>query len=69
MIMQVWALAVSSDESTIVSGAADSVVTFWQDYTEEQQVEKETQRAELVQKYVSPSIHPYRFRASFVPYV
>ncbi|KAI0756479.1 WD40 repeat-like protein [Daedaleopsis nitida] len=47
---KVWALAVSSDESYIVSGAADSVVTFWQDCTEEQQVEKESQRAELVQK-------------------
>ncbi|KAI0334408.1 U3 small nucleolar RNA-associated protein [Cubamyces sp. BRFM 1775] len=47
---KVWALAVSSDESTIVSGAADSVVTFWQDCTEEQQVEKETQRAKLVEK-------------------
>ena len=48
--LQVWALAVSSDESTIVSGAADSVVTFWQDCTEEQQAEKDSQRAELVQK-------------------
>ncbi|KAI8981146.1 U3 small nucleolar RNA-associated protein [Trametes punicea] len=47
---KVWALAVSSDESTIVSGAADSVVTFWQDCTEEQQVERETQRAKLVEK-------------------
>ncbi|KAI0718943.1 U3 small nucleolar RNA-associated protein [Cerioporus squamosus] len=47
---KVWALAVSSDESTIVSGAADSVVTFWQDCTEEQEVEKETQRAQLVEK-------------------
>ncbi|KAI0363630.1 U3 small nucleolar RNA-associated protein [Pilatotrama ljubarskyi] len=47
---KVWALAVSSDESTIVSGAADSVVTFWQDCTEEQQIEKETQRAKLVEK-------------------
>ncbi|EMD32645.1 hypothetical protein CERSUDRAFT_143697 [Gelatoporia subvermispora B] len=47
---KVWALAVSSDESTIVSGAADSVVTFWEDCTEEQEVEKETKRAELVSK-------------------
>ncbi|KAH9951002.1 WD40 repeat-like protein [Amylocystis lapponica] len=47
---KVWALAVSSDESIIVSGAADSVVTFWQDCTEEQEVEKETKRAEMVLK-------------------
>ncbi|TFY59355.1 hypothetical protein EVJ58_g5826, partial [Rhodofomes roseus] len=47
---KVWALAVSQDESMIVSGAADSVVTFWQDCTEEQELEKESKRAELVQK-------------------
>jgi U3 small nucleolar RNA-associated protein 13 len=44
----VWALAVSSDESTIVSGAADSVVTFWEDCTEEQEHQKEAKRSELV---------------------
>ena len=43
----------SSDERTIVSGAADSVVTFWEDCTEEQQQEKETKRAEMVLKFVS----------------
>ncbi|TCD63181.1 U3 small nucleolar RNA-associated protein 13 [Steccherinum ochraceum] len=47
---KVWALAVSSDERTIVSGAADSVVTFWEDCTEEQEVEKENKRTELVLK-------------------
>ncbi|KAI0931517.1 hypothetical protein AcW1_001095 [Taiwanofungus camphoratus] len=61
---KVWALAVSTDESTIVSGAADSVVTFWEDCTEEQEMEKETKRAEMVQKeqdflnYLS--LHDYR---------
>ena len=45
-----WALAVSTDEQTIVSGAADSVVTFWEDCTEEQEEEKESKRADLVQK-------------------
>ena len=49
---QIWALAVSSDERTIVSGAADSVVTFWEDCTEEQELEKEAKRADLVSKYV-----------------
>ena len=47
---KVWALAVSTDEQTVVSGAADSVVTFWEDCTEEQAQEKENQRAELVLK-------------------
>ncbi|CCM03751.1 uncharacterized protein FIBRA_05897 [Fibroporia radiculosa] len=47
---KVWALAISRDESTIVSGAADSVVTFWKDCTEEQEIEKETQRVDMVQK-------------------
>jgi U3 small nucleolar RNA-associated protein 13 len=46
----VWALAVSSDERTIVSGAADSMVTFWEDCTEEQEREKETKRADMVLK-------------------
>jgi U3 small nucleolar RNA-associated protein 13 len=48
--MQVWALAVSRDEKTIVSGAADSVVTFWEDCTEQQEEEKESKRTEMVQK-------------------
>ncbi|KAF7337479.1 U3 small nucleolar RNA-associated protein [Mycena sanguinolenta] len=47
---KVWALAVSHDERTVVSAAADSVVTFWQDCTEEQEEEKETKRADLVLK-------------------
>jgi U3 small nucleolar RNA-associated protein 13 len=46
----VWALAVSADERIIVSGAADSVVTFWEDCTEEEEHEKETKRTELVLK-------------------
>lgn len=49
-ILQVWALAVSTDEQTIVSGAADSVVTFWQDCSEEEVLKKETKRAEMVLK-------------------
>lgn len=52
VVAQVWALSVSSDERTIVSGAADSVVTFWEDCTEEQEAEKENKRADLVLKYV-----------------
>lgn len=48
---KVWALAISTDESIIVSGAADSVVTFWEDCTEEQELEKESKRAEMVEKY------------------
>ncbi|KAF7303158.1 U3 small nucleolar RNA-associated protein [Mycena kentingensis (nom. inval.)] len=47
---KVWALTISQDERTIVSAAADSVVTFWQDCTEEQEVEKEEKRADLVLK-------------------
>jgi U3 small nucleolar RNA-associated protein 13 len=37
---QIWAIAVSSDEKTIVSAGADSVATFWQDSTEAEQNEK-----------------------------
>ena len=45
-------MAISSDERTIVSGAADSVVTFWEDCTEEHECEKEAKRTELALKYV-----------------
>jgi hypothetical protein len=47
---QVWALAISTDERTIVSGAADSVVTFWEDCTEALEKEKEVKRADMVQR-------------------
>jgi U3 small nucleolar RNA-associated protein 13 len=43
-------LAVSADENTIVTGAADSVVTFWEDCTEEDEVVKETKRTEMALK-------------------
>lgn len=48
--VQIWALAISADERTLVSGAADSVVTFWRDCTEEKEEEKEAQRAAVVLK-------------------
>ncbi|KDQ63125.1 hypothetical protein JAAARDRAFT_367694 [Jaapia argillacea MUCL 33604] len=47
---KVWALAISKDQKTVVSGAADSLVNFWEDCTEEQEVEKENKRAEMVLK-------------------
>ncbi|KAG8696888.1 U3 small nucleolar RNA-associated protein 13 [Ceratobasidium sp. 394] len=46
---KVWALAVSADEHTIVSGAADSKVTIWRDATEDEQREKEDERARGVE--------------------
>ncbi|CAE6415165.1 unnamed protein product [Rhizoctonia solani] len=46
---KVWALAMSADERTIVSGAADSKVVVWRDSTEEEQLEKEEQRAKGVE--------------------
>lgn len=45
-----WALAISTDERTIVSGAADSVATFWEDCTAEQEEENEKKRIDTVQK-------------------
>jgi U3 small nucleolar RNA-associated protein 13 len=45
-------LTVSRDSQTIISGAADSVVTFWEDCTEEQEAARESARVELVLKYV-----------------
>jgi U3 small nucleolar RNA-associated protein 13 len=49
---QVWALTVSRDSKTIISGAADSVITFWEDCTEEQEAAIESSRAELVLRCV-----------------
>jgi hypothetical protein len=43
---------VSKDSKTIISGAADSVITFWEDCTEEQETAIESARAELVLKCV-----------------
>jgi len=51
--VQVWALAISADERTILSAAADSVVTFWEDCTEEQDQAKEAKRMEEIEKLVS----------------
>ncbi|TFK56842.1 WD40 repeat-like protein [Heliocybe sulcata] len=47
---KVWALAVTKNARTIVSGAADSLLTFWEDCTEEIEAEKESKRAETVLK-------------------
>lgn len=60
-LSQVWALAVSRDEKTIVSGAADSVITFWEDSTEKKETEKEGQRVELASKFVSV-VNPFAAR-------
>jgi U3 small nucleolar RNA-associated protein 13 len=51
--MQIWALTVSEDERTIISGAADSKVVFWDDVTEQEERERVEQAAELVLKFVS----------------
>lgn len=60
----------------IVSAAADSVVTFWQDCTEEQAQENEAKRSELVLRFESPQTylvqaHVFcqgaRFHELFVP--
>lgn len=48
-MIQVWALALSTDERTIVSGAADSKVVIWRDATEEEELEKEEKRAKGVE--------------------
>lgn len=43
--LQIWALALSSDEETIVSGGADSIVNLWQDCSADEQKE-ETEKME-----------------------
>lgn len=51
--IQIWALAVSSDEKTIVSAGADSVATFWEDSTVAEQEEKNDALIKSVQRYVN----------------
>ena len=57
IISKVWALVVSPDNKTIVSGAADSVITFWEDSTETEAAEEESKRTEMIVKYVQLSSH------------
>lgn len=47
-----WALASSSDESLLVSGGADSMITLWQDSSEEEARSKETERQVAVLRSV-----------------
>lgn len=47
---KVWALAVSKDEKKLFSGGADSVITVWEDVTQEQEELRENQAEELVLK-------------------
>lgn len=46
-----WALALSTNESTIVTGAADSTVTFWGDCTKEKEHERQADREKTVLRY------------------
>ena len=47
---KIWALAASRDGRTVVSGGADSVVTFWEDCTEEEESDKIAKREDMVLK-------------------
>jgi U3 small nucleolar RNA-associated protein 13 len=49
-IDQIWALAITKDEQTVVTAAADSVITFWVDSTEIEQKEKDEKKEALVLK-------------------
>ena len=46
---------ISSDERTVVTAAADSVITFWVDSTEAELLAKATKQAELVNMCVIPN--------------
>lgn len=47
---KVWALTINKDERLVVSGGADSVITFWKDCTEEKVLEKLALKEEAVLK-------------------
>lgn len=53
---QVWAMTISSDQSTILSGGADSVLNIWQDCTAEiaqEEIKKRESELALEQDYSS----------------
>lgn len=55
---KIWALTSSKDEKLLLSGGADSVITFWEDVTREQEELKETEAEELILKYVRAFVQP-----------
>jgi len=50
---KVWGLAQTSDEELVITGGADSTITFWKDDTEERAREKEELRADSALKYAT----------------
>lgn len=34
---QIWALAVSQDESEVITGGSDSLINMWKDYTSQEE--------------------------------
>ena len=57
--VQIWALAVSSDERTIVSAGADSIATFWEDSTAAEQAEANAALVMAVQRCIAPPFLVY----------
>lgn len=47
---KIWALVANRDASMLVSGGADSVISFWQDVTEEEEEEKLAAEEETILK-------------------
>lgn len=50
VLRQIWALAISKDETRIVSGAADSVISIWEDVTQIEEDQRAAEEEELVHK-------------------
>lgn len=47
---KVWALAVRQDQKVVATGGADSVVTFWEDITLQEQEEELRNQEQLIIK-------------------
>lgn len=47
---QIWALAINQDASMVISGGADSVISFWEDVTEQEEEEKANAEEEEILK-------------------
>lgn len=55
---QIWALAIGAEEKVVVSGGADSVITFWEDVTVTEELERIAEHEDQVLKCVFLPLAP-----------
>jgi len=50
---QVWTVTGNADGNLLISGGADSLICFWQDVTEQIQLEEVSKQQQLLLRYVN----------------